>query len=318
MAAASLTLARNAIVYSNPFHPHNPRHLGRPLATYDPQARPGSSPSIPDSKPRREGSYLTGLGYGSRPVAFVLSATELDWLVRGVAPRYDIDSNTGDRPRRWGPARTGGWWGPYVVALAAIVLLEAGARRATGWRATERRALALLALSAAAAAATPLAYLLRYWIHVPLLLVFLVVLLVEGRAGPRAAAALAAALGVVFLVSWLALPSDADLDPRPYHRYDAQAMRARLRPELAEAIAAGRSFCLDARHDPLHFRYSAAILGGSHRIEQVRDRRGCRVYPLLDVPPPGLLPPAGRGSPSSPATTTSPTSAPEAPARTAS
>ncbi len=57
------------------------------------------------------------------PVAFFLSASELDWSIRGVRVYYSVDSNTGDEPLAGQGSRTGGWGGLLFVFLFAALVL---------------------------------------------------------------------------------------------------------------------------------------------------------------------------------------------------
>ena len=284
---ASGTVVRNTIRFSNPIHPFPLSLLAVERAPRDLRAERARE-GLPPTVIVRWTDYPYNLGTLGRPLLFVLSATELDWWIRGVEPRYSIDSNAGDKPRRFAPARTGGWWGGYVVAQLALLGAEIRRRRRDGWSWREKLAVRLLAATGLVVAVAPLSYLLRYWLFWPLLLAVTTTLLVCSRPAPRARLVLSASLGACFLWSYFALPSDADLRPLPARRYDAAALRARLDPALLAAIDAGERFCLDDKHYPMQFRYSAAVVGGSHAIEQVREYGKCRVYPRLDVAAPAL------------------------------
>jgi hypothetical protein len=292
-------MVSNLVRHGRPLHPFSTSQLSRPSRPKPSRASASQPPAPAAPAPtgpavESDGSalpYPHFFRHGIRPIGFVVSATELDWWIRGIEPLYNIDSNAGDSPRRYESFRSGGWWGLYVVGQLALLGVEIRRRRRLGWGPGERRMVALLGVATVAICLTPNSYLLRYWLFWPLLLVTATTRLAVARRGERSRLVLAGALGATFLVSYFALPTQADFAPRPVHRYDAATLRARLHPELRRAIEAGERFCLDGDHFPGTFRYSAAVLGGRHVIEQIRGGRPCTVYPRLDVParwrPPG-------------------------------
>lgn len=281
--AAAATPIRNALRYRSPVYPVESAFVTKSLIAAPTQWRR---------------VYTRRLGPLQRPAEFALSVTEIDWWIRGVEPLYNIDSNTGDSAARLLQMRSGGLWGPYVLALLVVVAATTARRRRRGsWSRRERLWLTLFATVTLAVAFAPVSYMVRYWLAWPLMLVIAAAL---AATTPGTRRALSAALAVAFLASYFALPSIADFAPLPYYRYDPAAMRAWLVPEIAAAVEAGDDFCLDADHWPMQFRYSAAVLGGAHAVEQVEGekmRGECRRLPRLDVEPPGVRRPASAPAP---------------------
>jgi len=276
---ASLTVARNVWRFGAPFYPHEMSSL---LPSELRPERKQSDASKHKWK-RPPAAYTEHLGAAQRPVEFLLSATELDWWLRGVEARYDIDSSTGDRPQRYFSIRMGGWWGLWMVLLAAAALAEAVRRRRTGWSAARLHLTRLVLLLTGATALQPYAYILRYWMALPLLFVVLVTALaVEGR-GRRAVAILSLGSALAFGWSFGGLSTSASFRPWPARRLDAASLRRNLDPDLRRAIEHGDAFCLDGRHAPMHFRYSRAVIGGEHVVEQVLAGDHCVKLPLLDI-----------------------------------
>ena len=78
------------------------------------------------------------------PVNFFLSATELDWVLWGVAPWYNIDRLSGRNPRRGPSSRTGGWGSVFV--LLNLGLLAAQVREFVGLAGRRQRLLVVNAI----------------------------------------------------------------------------------------------------------------------------------------------------------------------------
>jgi hypothetical protein len=101
IALSLITCARNFSQYGNPFFP---------IAINILWPMPG-----PFGQYRAYPMYTDSLGWLARPANWILSITEIDWKIRGVKAVYSIDSFTGDNPERDGPARTGGFWGAFMM-----------------------------------------------------------------------------------------------------------------------------------------------------------------------------------------------------------
>src|SRR5262249_35130724 len=81
LAAANIKPTFNLLWYGSPFFP-------QPLELFGIVIFPGSEPV-----------FAQPTGYTDvRPLNFLLSVTELDWFIRGVAAHYNIDMHTGDAP----------------------------------------------------------------------------------------------------------------------------------------------------------------------------------------------------------------------------
>jgi len=277
---ASGWAVRNGVRYGNPVYPVT---LRLPLVGIE---LPGESAPY-----RKEPDYLSALGPLGHPLGFLLSVTEIDWLVRGVEPDYSIDGASGNRARRFGPAKTGGYCGAYVVALVATLLASRRRRSvtSTGRAVLDRELVRLLGLATVVIALLPQSHDLRFWLGWPLLLVATTLRTWESAADPRARLATPVA-ALICASSFALLPTAAGLRLLPAWRFDAATIRHGLAPRLLAAIDAGESFCLDASFAPMQFRVSRAFLGGRHVVEEVRRGGECRVLPRLDL----TVPPGGR------------------------
>jgi len=265
---------RNGVRFGNPVYPIAVR---LPLADVELAG--------PEPVYEKAPGYLRELGVAARPLYFLLSVTEIDWWLRGVEPEYSIDSGSGNRARRFGPAKTGGFCGLYVVAL--IVGLGLLRRRrgdsVDGRRELDTQLVRLFVVLTLTIAVLPQSHDLRFWLAWPLLLVATVVRHWESADGERRRAVGAAVGVLVFVASVTLLPTQFDLRLLPELRLDAATIRRGLDPRLLTAIDGGEAFCLDASFAPLQFRVSRAFLGGRHVVEEVRRGEECRVLPRLDV-----------------------------------
>lgn len=150
---ASISVASTWQRTGNPLYPFEVK-VGQSVIFAGPE-----NPMIDANPPR----YAIGgrLISPPQPVAFALSATELDWIIRGVPMGYDITSNLGDKASNGTPSRTGGWGWPFVL-LNGLLLLAQIVRK-------QKLAVATAVLIVATAF-LPRSHELRYWLFLPLIL----------------------------------------------------------------------------------------------------------------------------------------------------
>jgi hypothetical protein len=261
---AAATSERNAWRFGNPVYPVDTRVVGVHLRG-------------PDSEYRNYPDYTAPLGVLARPANWLLSISEIDWIVRGVDHDYTLDLATGDKPGRYGPARTGGDWGALVIAsvLLALVLAVLARRRNAAALRSHRSLLALFAWLSVATAFSPQSHELRYSLHWPLLLmVVLAALASAAQLSSRARLALVSVYFGAFLVSEAML--DFPLRPWPALSQDDVVDGQTSTPEIAAARNAG-GLCLGPDYNPRQFAYSTVFNGGNYVIEQGWKR--CAVYP---------------------------------------
>jgi len=247
-AVASASAVSNLSTFRNPFYPLE-------ISLHD--AAIFNGPEAPEAGAR----YPTYKFFGPRlisfpgPVNFLLSATELDWTVRGVPPWYNVDSNTGDVARRGAPARTGGWGGLFVIMNACLLGLQL-----LGFRREPDRHQRLLVISTlvliAATSCLPRAHELRYWLYIPLVLIA-----VNLRYLQLHYRNVTVSTVLVILTTYggvqIALSPPSGLFTR--HPTSAAALRATMRPAVVEALQETGRYC-DSTDDQL-FRYSSAVTG---------------------------------------------------------
>jgi len=115
LAVASSKYLLNLFEFQNPFYPVEIQPFFKgPERQYQ---------AIPD--------YLDNLGLFSKPIAYILSITEIDWILRGVQPNYSFDmSSSGIQtggllqvPPENNLVRTGGTFGPFYLVIIFIYIL---------------------------------------------------------------------------------------------------------------------------------------------------------------------------------------------------
>src|SRR5262249_46470106 len=130
---------------------------------------------------RQYPTYTESLGWLARPANWILSITEIDWKIRGVKAVYSIDSFTGDNPERYGPARTGGFWGAFmIISMGLGVPLFAHTARLNP-DAFKRHGFLFSSflLISALTAFMPQSHELRYYLYWPIFLTLIICVLIR-------------------------------------------------------------------------------------------------------------------------------------------
>lgn len=245
---ASGTLATNLVRFNNPFYPIAVAVHGTTIF---------AGPESADN----DVSYPTYLLAGSRrvslpePINFILSLTELDWTLRGVAPWYNIDSVSGRTPRRGDPSRTGGLGVLFVLMNGFLLLFQTvNIRRELDPQ--QRLLVTSTVLLVAFTIFLPRAHELRYWLYLPLIVLPVNIrYLFRMHFHPAVPAALVAMM--LFGVSLAVLSPKSDLlSPRTFSMAE---LRAEVPPAIVQALHDTGRYC-DPTRDDL-FRYSQAVTG---------------------------------------------------------
>jgi hypothetical protein len=252
LAAAALlaasSAASNLVHYGNPFYPLEIKLLGKSVF------------AGPES-PEMDAGYPTYLLRGSHPVSppepvnFLLSASELDWTMRGVAPWYNMDAVTGKTPRRGAPSRMGGWGALFVLVNACLLAVQV-------WRLRrepdlqQRLLVACAVLVVLATAFLPRAHELRYWLYIPLL-VLPVNLRYLSRSPYRALVPGALVALMAYGVAEAVLSPESDL--LTARSLSMPALRAAIPQEVMQSLRATGRYC--GPTDDWLFRYSEAVTG---------------------------------------------------------
>jgi hypothetical protein len=142
----------NLLVYHNPFYPVSVQFGGRTVF---------AGPEVEYSNKPQYGPHI-GIYY------FLTSITEFDWIKRGVVAFYSFEMGTGDIPRYFGAARTGGFGQAYVMASLSVLIAQF-----LFWRNLDRKQKAIACTTVVALAVTalmPQSHELRYWLYLPLVL----------------------------------------------------------------------------------------------------------------------------------------------------
>lgn len=260
LVLSSWTILKNAYLFHNPIYP---------LSFSVSWLPPIFSGPIPAWQ--QYPNYLSFLGWLAKPIYFVLSVTELDWLIRGVKQFYSLDAIDGDTPLRFSPARTGGWWGIWMILnLMALAWIW---KRVIKWSgASNFFPIILFAVLTAVTSFMPQSHELRYFLFWPLILLFLVSygLTLLPPSNSRQQFFLIISM-VAFLYNLSCHAGEFPLNGKPekyfsfVSEYDLVGISENS-PEIQKARENG-GICLDEKYTPFQFRYSNLFHGGIYLVE---------------------------------------------------
>jgi len=253
------SLIKNTITYKNPVYPIS---ISVPILNL--------SLNGPETEYKNYPGYADSYGVLSRPIYFLLSITEWDWSIRGVEPLYTLETGPGDRPKRYSPARTGGWWG--LTILISIFLTSGMWLIATFTKFGHGRIstfpLKLFCLLTLLTSFMPQSHELRYFLYWPILLIFNLAYLTKYLYSNRLISVLITSLYIsMFLYSLFILRGET---LKSLLTYKTQSELIGV-PQTAEEIVAAKKLggiCLGSSYNPNQFKYSSVLQGGIYFIEQ--------------------------------------------------
>jgi hypothetical protein len=231
---ASTSALSNFARFGNPLYPFNSALFAGP-----------ENPMVDANPPRYE--------IGSRsftppqPFAFALSATELDWTLRGVAPRYSTAMEAGNAPAKGGPSRTGGWGWLFVLINAALLIVQLVRK--------ERLAFATAA-AILLVAFVPRSHELRYWLFLPLVLLPVNLRYLRGILSERTQG-----IGLLVMTGYAIIQTGLNPNSKLFFR---DPVYWPVPPQIRDG------YC-DPNRDALLFRYSRAVTGANVTLSQRRD-----------------------------------------------
>lgn len=257
--AGSLTALSDLQRTGNPIYPLELKIAGTTLVE-------GPEDPLTDANPPR---YLfRGREFGTpRPVAFLLSVTELDWTMRGVAPTYDLHSDSGNYPRRGPPSQTGGWGWLFSLVNGGVLLLQLACIRREQDPLQRRLVLAVSAIAIVTAFA-PRSHELRYSLYLPLMIMPVNLRYAMKRMPAQAVTGLLIVM-MSYALAQALLSRESSMLVRPPLPGMAE-YPARPAAMVAALSRTGR-YC---DNDPLLFRYSTALTGEPGLLSQ--QSRDCR------------------------------------------
>lgn len=248
------TLIKNAVVYENPFWPITFTMPFTKHVFIGPEAEHLASPG-----------YGNNLKQLERPYYFFTSVSEIDWLIRGVDSYYSLDSAPGESPREYGKARTGGWWGPYIIFnLLLLTFLYVNQK----YKYKYKFPIYLFIFITISVSMLPQSHELRYHLFWPLVLIFL-----TNYLGCFSSFKLIIDTTYVcaFLISLFILRGedlrDESISNWFLKRKWDQIVFPLYVPEIQKAIQLG-GICLGREFYPNQFKYSAIFNGKDYVIEQ--------------------------------------------------
>ena len=243
---AAGTIIRNISFYDNPFYPLEIKIHNNVIF---------SGPESPETDAKYPTYRLLGNAPVPPPINFILSATEFDWILRGVAPWYNLDSSSGDDPRRSAPSWTGGWGALFVFFNGYVLLVQLIWFRKESDPQQRRLVISVLFL-VLITACVPRAHELRYWLYIPLL-VLPINLRYLARSPYRALVpGVLAAMTTYGIAEAVLSPNSTLLEPRVF---SSEALRAKVPPSVARALRETGRYCAPGEYTL--FRYSQAVTG---------------------------------------------------------
>ncbi|QCS63259.1 hypothetical protein [Achromobacter denitrificans] len=233
---------KNLVEYKNPFYPLKVELAGHTI--FD-----GPTPAY-----KNEPQYVPQF----KPFFFFASATEMDWIIRGVVPEYGLAMGTGDAAKKYGPARTGGFGQAFFLLNFLLILVQIGLRKRLD--SMQRALLAIVAPLLLVTSFMPQSHELRYWLLVPMSMAILNIRYVTSLALPwlSSASSLALLLVIGLFGSWPYMLSSRWINYGTPEKFVNTASETKI---------VEYDFLLD-------FQYSKAITG--QNIEMRPSYNGCR------------------------------------------
>lgn len=258
------TFGKNFIEHKNPFYPIN-----------------YSIPSLgvtfagPESEYKDYPGYADNLGITARVVYFATSVTEVDWLIRGVMPKFNIDSSAGDQPKRFHSARTGGFFSLLVLSCATFLVVIYRKLKKSDKNKDIIFSLYSFAGLTLFTSLMPQSHELRYFLYWSIILVFIVVYAASFLPqNSRLPAVITKIFFTLFLLVsvMLLVNGKSFLDIFSYFgRAYGSNVTPFLMPDFQQVIAAAKKsggVCLGPEFNPHQFKYTAIFNGGDYTIEQ--------------------------------------------------
>lgn len=261
------TLIKNTLSYGNPIYP----------IRY-------SIPSLnlqfdgPEIEYKNYPGYADKFGIFQRPIYFALSISEYDWVIRGVEPIHKIETGVGDNPKRYSPARTGGWWGILMIANLTLLLIMLIVRF-LDFRVNkiDLFPILLFCFMTILTAFMPQSHELRYFLYWPLILIFNVAYFSKNLFHTQIPSSIIVLISVgFFLYSTFILREESI---QSFLEFKTQKQLIGVSPDADEILNAKKLgvLCLGPSYNPNQFKYSAVLQGGNYVIEQ--GWLGCKRYP---------------------------------------
>lgn len=263
MLACSYTQIINFAKYSHPFYPyimHSRLHLQMSANAGEPSSGATSHTGLP---------VYAGNSFFSGPVYFLTSLSEIDHILRNVALKFSLDMYSGNP---YDQIRTGGLWGLYVIfhvgllfALSCLSPLNRTLNPA------HRFVFFSFGVVTLAVLLMPRSNDLRYVLVWPLLLALCTG--IYSSLLPDSKQLLLHAVLLLFLVVGQTLISDRTLFPKGSVPGSPEEWRAEGSQAIISRLHDGTTTCLetDEMGMLLWFRYSAAVIGGTHTINTPKD-----------------------------------------------
>ncbi|MCE7505279.1 hypothetical protein LZG75_03415 [Polynucleobacter sp. IMCC30063] len=275
MMLSCFTIIKNTINHNNPFYP----------ITF---SIPLSEKKLIGPEPQHDASpaYAMNLSVLEKPIYFLFSITEFDWNLRGINNYYSLDSAPGENPKKYGKARTGGWWGVYLgfnfIALFAIWLYAVKYNRML--YAKLKFSVAMYGFFLLSISLLPQSHELRYFLCIPILLIFLINDNLKYLKLTNNYFLLIYTTYLCFFLYSFTYLSGEDIRDDIKNKGVFSILSRKKNDEIyfpqyvIEIVDAKKNggICLGPEYSPNQLKYSAIFVGGSYVIEQSNSK--CRFY----------------------------------------
>lgn len=258
----SYTQINNWVKHSQPFYPYkiiSPFHVQMTSAAGEPASGASSRTGMP---------VYAGDSFIYNPVYFLNSVFETDHIYRDMPLRISVDMFSGNPADQ---VRSGGLWSVYVtlqLSLLCFLLFHAANRHSESDKSFLIISFLLVTFIVML---TPRSNDLRYVFFWPISLV-----LCTGaclRSLPQKQQLLAACLVIGLFAVGQTLIKDRPLFSQGRTPSSSQEWRSTASPEIVGKLNDNTATCLEVAEVHMHlwFRYSAAVIGGTHRILSPKD-----------------------------------------------
>jgi hypothetical protein len=269
---SSGTLIKNYVKFDNPFYPIEVSSSILKINFIGPEPELKHYPG-----------YAEEYGPFARPIYFFNSISELDWTIRGVDPEYKFEDGIGDNPKRYLPARTGGWWrivfGFSLFVLAGLYLKSKfdNTTNTESLSFSMRCFICLMIFTSF----MPQSHELRFFLYIPIILIFLVAYLSSiTKAGVYFLPYIATIYFGLFLFSVFVLRDESFKSLAAYISLSEHIGVSSESKEVAYARE-HKELCLGPKYNASQFKYSSIFQGGDYVIEQ--GFFGCKKFTNYDL-----------------------------------
>jgi hypothetical protein len=260
---SSATLITNTIKFQNPFYPIKVNVPFTHIILNGPEKELDDYPG-----------YLDNTKTLSRPIYFLASITEIDWLIRGVPPCYNKDivceDGAGDIHKRYDRTRTGGFW--FLSVFYNLFILTFLVRKIKNESLSLYKkinfTLSLFCFLTIIVSVMPVSHYLRYILYWPMILTFIASHIYSKLDNiDKHANLIIYGYIILFLTSLFYLRGES-IASLSYYKSESELINISENLAEIEIAKKNKTLCLGKEYNPDQFKYSAVFHKGNYVIEQ--------------------------------------------------